>query len=152
MSERTQALENAASRALLDFVLDPSAEKANSADNVVWRIAEAVIAKISENLLSEMEAIRRACGARPGETATGAIRRLCNEREGMAKKYRKASRAWEDERQKTALCLDAASELLEEMQDGTVNVAKNHSCKRGAIQCARCRLLDALAELDAETT
>jgi hypothetical protein len=150
MSERTQALENAASRALFDFVLDPSAEKASSADNVIWRITEAVIAKISENLTSEMEAIRRVSGARSGETATSAIKRLASERDGMRKKYRRASQAWENEREKTALCLDVASELLEEMQEGVVNVAKNHSCKRGENKCARCRLLEALAELDAK--
>jgi hypothetical protein len=143
MSERTQTLENAASRALLDFVKDPTEAKANAADNVVWRIAEAVVAKVAENLTSEIEAVRRVACAEPTETMTNAVKRLARERDAIHKKYRKAQEAWEEERQKTEVVIEAAYEFADSLSD-------EHSCKRDGDECPRCRLVYALGDLEEE--
>lgn len=150
MSDRTRALENAASRALLDFVRDPTDAKADASDNVVWRICEAVIAKVNENLMGEMEGIRRLTFAKPDETTTTAVRRLIRERDGIMKKYRKAQDVWDDERAKTANALEAAQEFL----DSLAGVSSDIHLVRGGTRCeresacARCRLAFALEDLE----
>jgi hypothetical protein len=144
MSERTRALENAASRALLDFVRDPTEAKAEVSDNVVWKITEAVIAKITENLTSEMEAVRRIACAEPTETATSAVKRLVRERDGVSNKYRKAKDAWEDERAETDAVIEAAFEFLESLDFGDAHP----SCNRDGTECKRCRLAYALEALE----
>jgi hypothetical protein len=133
-------LENIASRALLAFVKDPTEEKADAADNVVWRIAEAIIAKVEENLASELHSIRHAANARPTETTTGAVKRLVNERNGIAKKYIKAKDAWEDERADMDAVLDAVDILLRDNPD-------HIPCVRGSDSvCNRCALMFAYAD------
>ena len=141
VSERTKALENAASRALLDFVREPSEKKADSADNVVWRIAEAVVAKVNENLVGELGAIRRLTMAAQTETTTAAVKRLMRDREGIEKKYRKAREAWDDERQKTTDVVESAIDYLASIEDG-------HECDEEGPICPRCQLAFALEDLN----
>jgi hypothetical protein len=144
MSERTRALENAASRALLDFVRDPTEAKAEASDNVVWKISEVVVAKITENLTSEMEVVRRIACAEPTETVVGAVKRLVRDRDGVSKKYRKAKDAWENERAETDTVVEAAFEFLEFLDFGN----EHFPCKRDGTECKRCRLANALEALE----
>jgi hypothetical protein len=147
MSDRTRLLENTASRALLDFVRDPSREKADAADNVVWRIAEAIIAKVQENVMGEIDGIRRITFAKPDETTTAAVHRVIRERDGQMKKYRTASREWEDERVRLASAVEAASDLLIHL--GSQAASNGHPRCPSDAACPRCRLASALEDIDA---
>jgi hypothetical protein len=68
---------------LRDAIRDPV-----TVSDAVDSLIAATVAKINENLRSEMVQIRALVHASSGETAYAAVRRLMTERNGLAAKYR----------------------------------------------------------------
>jgi DnaJ-class molecular chaperone len=144
MSKRTLQLEGEARRALLAAIQAPDTEQATGADNAVWKITASVIAKVQENLLSETTQVRSLAHARTDETTVGAVRRLVSERNGIAKKYTRAKDAWEDERLKFSMLLDAVRQAVVHTHDLRVpscvemaTALRAYDLARGAI-CPMC--------------
>lgn len=135
MSEHTKQLEFEAATALRHAMYLPEhLRDIDAADRAVWKIVEATVAKVQENLLAEANQIRRVAGANPGETTYRAVKRITKDRAATFAKYKRAQREFDRVHALAVELGDKAREVLDALELGAHGPVAESDPFRVAVQ------------------